>query len=240
MECLIGLPIAACMVIPLIAASAGVDRRRPLVLWALLFLGLLILDQALLYLPFQTHLDRALPLHWNWLGKLFELAWALSFLAWSPITFSDAGFRKPRAGTTERAVTIVALLALIAFIAHWFLQAGAPRSTETILYQLTMPTIAEETVFRGVLFAVIERAFREGGSGDQPWWKSRAVWLTAIAFALVHGWGVMNGAFQFNVLACTVPLVFGVIAGGLRKYSGSIAFPMALHSAVNVAAAVFP
>lgn len=240
MECLIGLLIAACMVIPLIAASAGVDRRRPVVLWALLFLGLLILDQALLYLPLQTHLNDALHVHWNWLGKLFVLAWAIPFLALGPVTFSDAGFRKPIAGTTARAVTIVVALALVAFIAHWFLQTGTPRSTATILYQLTMPAIAEETVFRGVLFAVVERAFGERGSIDQLWWKSRAVWLTAIAFALTHGWGVVNGAFQFDVMACIMPLVFGVIASGLRKYSGSIAFPVVLHSAVNVAAAVFP
>jgi membrane protease YdiL (CAAX protease family) len=240
LDCLIGVPIAACMVIPLVAASLGVDRRRPMILWALLFLGLLILDQALLYLPFQTHLNDAFHLHWNWFGKLFVLAWALPFLAFGPVTFNDAGVCKPIAGTTTRAATIVVALALIAFIAHWFLRTGAPRSTETILYQLAMPAIAEELVFRGVLFAVIERAFGERGSIDQPWWQSRAVWLTAIAFALMHGWVVANGTFQFNALACILPLVFGVIAGGLRKYSGSIAFPMVLHSAVNVAAAVFP
>lgn len=240
MECLIGLPIAACMVVPLVAASIGVDRRRPVLLWALLFLGLLILDQALLYLPLQTHLNEAFHLYWNWFGKLLELAWAILFIAFGPITFNDAGVRKSIAGTTTRAATIVVALALIAFIAHWFLRTETPRSTEEILYQLTMPTIAEETVFRGVLFAVVERAFGERGSIDRPWWKSRAVWLTAIAFALVHGWGMANGAFQFNALACIIPLVFGVIAGGLRKYSGSIAFPMVLHSAVNVAAAIFP
>lgn len=240
MECLIGLPIAACMAIALIAASIGVDRGRPIVLWALLFLGLLVLDQAFLYLPFQMHLNDAFHLHWNWFGKLFVLAWTIPFLVFGPVTFNDAGFRKPRVGTTTRAVAIVVALTFVAFIAHWFLRTGAPRSTETILYQLTMPTIAEETVFRGALFAVLERAFGEQDSIEQSWWKSRAVWLTAIAFALMHGWVVANGAFQFNVLACIVPFVFGAIAGGLRKYSGSVAFPMALHSAVNVAAAIFP
>lgn len=240
MECLIGLLVAACMVIPLIAASAGVGRRRPAVPWVLLFLGLLILDQALLYLPLQTHLNDALHLHWNWLGKLFVLAWAIPFLAFGPITFTDAGFRKPKPGTTARAAMIVAVLALIAFIAHWFLRTETPRSAETILYQLTMPAVAEEVVFRGVLFAVIERAFGERGSIGPPWWKSRAVWLTAIAFALMHGWGVVNGTIQFNAMACVLPLVFGTVAGGLRKYSGSIVFPMTLHSAVNVAATVFP
>lgn len=240
MDCLIGIPIAACMVIPLIAASVGVDRRRPIILWAMLFLGLLVLDQALLYLPIQTHLNDAFHLHWNWFGKLFVIVWAIPFLVFGPITFNEASFRKPRVGTTTRAVTIVVALALVAFIAHWFLRTGTPRSTETILYQLTMPAIAEETVFRGALFAVLERAFGERDSVGQSWWKSRAVWLTAIAFALMHGWGVVNGAFQFNVLACLIPFVFGAIAGGLRKYSGSITFPMVLHSAVNVAAAVFP
>lgn len=240
MDCLIGVPIATCMVIPLIAASVGVDRRRPTILWALLFLGLLILDQALLYLPLQAHLNDAFHLYWNWFGKLFEIAWAVPFLAFRRVTFNDAGLCKPIAGRTARTVAIVVAFALIAFIADWFLRTGAPRSMETILYQLTMPALAEELVFRGVLFAVIERAFGKYPSNDRGWWKSRAVWLTAIAFALMHGWGAAHGIFQFNALACILPFMFGVIAGGLRKYSGSIAFPMVLHSAVNVAAAVFP
>lgn len=240
MECLIGLPIAACMVVPLIAASVGAGRRRSVALWALLFLGLLILDQALLYLPIQMHLNDALHLHWNWFGKLFVLAWAVPFLAFGPITFTDAGFRKPKPGTAARAATIVAIVALVAFVTHGFLRSGTPRSAEAILYQLTMPAIAEELAFRGVLFAVIEQAFGGRDSIGNPWWKSRAVWLTAIAFALMHGWGAVNGALQFNVLACALPLIFGVVAGALRKYSGSIVYPMALHSVVNVAAAVFP
>lgn len=238
-EYLIGVPIAACMVIPLIVASISVNQKLRALRWSLLFLGLLILDQALLYLPIRVGINSTLGLHWNWFGKLFVLAWAIPFIAFGPITFADAGFRRPSPGTIRQALIIVIVLMVVAFVAHSFLRTGAPRATETILYQLTMPALAEEVVFRGVLFAVLEKAFREQASSDR-WWGNRAVWLTAIAFALMHGWGVADGALQFHALACTLPLVFGVIAGALRKYSGSIVFSVMLHSAVNVAAAVFP
>ncbi|MGH8182039.1 MAG: lysostaphin resistance A-like protein [Rhodanobacteraceae bacterium] len=240
MESLIGVIISACMVIPLVAASIGIDRKRAAILWTLLFLGLVILDQVLLYLPLQTGINSDLGLHWNWFGKLFVLAWAIPFIAFGPISLSDAGLRKPPQPTIARATAVVAVLAIVAFLIHWYTRTGEPQAAETILYQLIMPAIAEEMVFRGVLFAVLQKAFREQSSADPHWWKSRAVWLTAIAFALMHGWADVNGALEFNALACIFPFVFGVIAGALRKYSGSVVFPIALHSAVNVAAAIFP
>ncbi|MGH8272659.1 MAG: lysostaphin resistance A-like protein [Gammaproteobacteria bacterium] len=102
-----------------------------------------------------------------------------------------------------------------------------------------MPTLAEETVFRGVFFVILEKAF---GESDVPrkWWQSRAVWITALAFGLVHGWYVSNGVFLFAVFPCVNAFVIGVILGALRKSTGSLAFPMALHSALNLSAALFP
>ena len=240
MGCLIGVPIAACMMIPIIIAFIGVEQKRHAMVWALLFLGLIILNQALVSLPFQTGINVAYHLYWNWFGKLFEIAWAIPFIALGPITFANAGFRKPLPATTARAITVAIIVAILAFIVDWFLHTNTPRSTAMFLYQLTMPTIAEETVFRGVLFAVLEKAFKARDQTEQHWWQSRAVWLTTLVFALVHGWTVEHGAFQFNAAACIFPFIFGLIAGALRKYSGSLAFPMALHSVVNVAAATFP
>ncbi|HEX5314246.1 MAG TPA: CPBP family intramembrane glutamic endopeptidase [Gammaproteobacteria bacterium] len=138
---------------------------------------------ALVYLPMQSGVYEVLHLQWNWFGKFLAVVWAVLFLAFGPLSFQDAGVRKPRSGTGKSAAIVVVVLAAVAFSAHWFLSSGAPRSVETLLYQLTMPAIAEELVFRGVLFTVLERAFREAMHGAH-WWQSRAVWLTAIAFAL--------------------------------------------------------
>lgn len=76
-DCLLGLPMAACMVVPLLVASAGTGHKHRAWQWSLLFLGLFVLDQAMLYLPVQMQLNGALRLHWNWLGKLFVLAWVI-------------------------------------------------------------------------------------------------------------------------------------------------------------------
>lgn len=240
-DCLLGIPMAACMVIPLVTACAGIDDKRRALRWILLFLGLLILDQALLYLPIQTGINATFHLHWNWFGKLFVLAWAIPFIAFGPISFRAAGFRVPSPSphTATRAAATIAVVVIAAFIAGWLQRTGAPRSLEAILFQLTMPAIAEEIVFRGVLFGVLERAFKERDSADQRWWKSRTVWLTALAFALIHGWSVAHGAFQFNAAALAFPFGFGVIAGALRKYSRSLAYPLVLHSLVDVASAIF-
>lgn len=227
------------MIIPLIAASVGIRQVRRAFLWGLLFLALLVLDGALVDLPYQTDLYSLVHLNWNWFGKLFALAWAIPFIALGPFDFAEAGFRKPLPGRIKPGSITVAVLVIVAFITIWFLRTGQPRSTEEILYQLTMLAIAEEVVFRGVLFAALERAFEERSS-IRPWWKSRAVWLTAIAFALIHGWKLVHGTFRFHPLACAFPFVFGAIVGALRKYSESLIFPVVLHSAIDVATALFP
>lgn len=239
MAYLLGVPVAICLVPPVAVALVGTLRIRSALRWSALFLGLIILDTTLVYLPLQSGVYEALHLQWNWFGKLLSVIWAVLFLAFGPLSFQDAGVRQPRPGSGKSAFIVVAVLAAVAFIAHWFLSSGAPRSVETLLYQLTMPAIAEELVFRSVLFAILERAFCEATQGTH-WWQSRAVWLTALAFALFHGWGVSHGGFHFNAIACLLPFVFGVIAGALRKHTGSLWYPMALHSAVNLAAAVFP
>lgn len=236
---LLGVPIATCMVPTIAVSLAGTTRVCSALCWSALFLGLLILDLALVYLPLYAGVYEALHLQWNWFGKFLEVVWAALFLAFGPLSFRDAGVRKPRTGTGKPAFIVVLVLAAVAFVTHAFLSGGAPRSVETLLYQLTMPAIAEELVFRGVLFAVLERAFREATRGTH-WWQSRAVWLTAIAFALYHAWTAVHDGFHFNAMACILPFVFGTIAGALRKRTGSLWFPMALHSAVNFAAAVFP
>lgn len=236
---LLGIPVAICLVPPIAVALVGMSRVRSTLRWSALFLGLLILDIALVYLPLQSGVYEALHFQWNWFGKLLSIIWAVLFLAFGPLSFQDAGVRRPRPGTGKSAFIIVVVLAAVAFVAHFFLSSGAPRSVETLLYQLTMPAIAEELVFRGVLFAILERAFREATQGAH-WWQSRSVWVTALAFALFHGWGVSHGSFHFNAMACVFPFVFGVIAGALRKHTGSQWYPIALHSAVDFAAAVFP
>ena len=236
---LLGIPVAICLVPPIAVALVGASRLRSALCWCALFLGLLVLDIALVYLPVQSGVYGALHLQWNWFGKFLSVTWAVLFLAFGPLSFRDAGVRKPWSGSAKSASIVVVVLVAIAFVAHWYLSSGAPRSVETLLYQLTMPAIAEELVFRGVLFAILERAFHEATQGAH-WWQSRSVWVTALAFGLFHAWAVSHGSFHFNAAAFALPFVFGVIAGALRKRTGSLLLPAILHSAVNFAAAVFP
>ena len=232
--------MAACMVIPLAVSAVGVGQKRNVFRWGVLFLALLILDVALVYLPTQMGLNRAVGLHWNWLGKLFVLAWAVPFVAFGPITFTDAGLRMPSPGTAKRAIVVVCAALAVLVLVNRIFHTGQPWALETTLFQLTMPTIAEELVFRGVLFAVLERAFAADHKDVSGWWRSHAVWLTAIAFGLVHGWSADKGGFEFNAAPFAFSFVFGVVAGGLRKYTGSLVFPAILHSAANLILVILP
>lgn len=232
---LIGFPIALCLAPLLALALWGVSDKRVAMPWLLLFLALVVLDETGLYLALHFHLNHALGLYWNWVGKAFSLAWVVLFLAWGPISFREAGFRRPRPGTIGKSAALACAFLLACLVVDKIQAPAGHASIETLLFQASMPTLAEESVYRGVLFAILMRAFGEHDLA-LPWYRSRSVWITALAFGLIHGVSIGHGVFQFNALACLFPLAFGLVAGGLRKHTDSLWPAIALHGAVDFGA----
>jgi membrane protease YdiL (CAAX protease family) len=77
-----------------------------------------------------------------------------------------------------------------------------------------VPAIAEELLFRGVLYGVLAERMRAFG----------AVAVTALAFALYHA-----SAYRFAPAALA-----GLLLGGVRVWSGSLLAAIACHAANNL------
>lgn len=221
------------LLLALVFSRAPVRQTLP---WLLLFLALVAIDGLALTTPFYFSLNRAFGLYWNWFGKAFTLVWVAGFALVGPLTLREIGFGKPRPGTLRSAVIVVVTFVLVnAAIIHWiFPQTSIPHPLETLLFQLTMPSLAEEMTYRGVFFALINRAF--GQQHDcGPWYRSYAVWITACAFGLLHGFSVDRDAVYFQwSLAIPNAFLFGVIAGAIRQRTGSFWITVCFHSGVNV------
>lgn len=218
----------------LLFASWRARGRRPLTAWFLVFLGLLFLDTIATLLPVEFHLNPSF-FQWNWFGKGLSLTWGLLFSAFGPLPARKIGFALPRAGTRTVAWSIVATAVFATAIADWLTGPLQP-AAQTLLYQLTMPALAEELVYRGILVAVLSCAFREEEHPSR-YHLGWSVWITATAFALVHGLQLSHGHMHLQLLACLFPFAFAVLAGWLRQYTGSLLLPIALHSGIDFAAA---
>lgn len=205
------------------------DRRWA---WAALFLGLLALNDLAVGLPHVLPVLR-IDGDWNWTGKILCTLWALAFLALGPLAFPEAGVTlRQQAGSLRPA-----LLATFAFTAASFgiglAFGGGSFDAETLAFQLTMPRIAEEIVYRGVFIALLHRAL-PSPTGAARWWP---VVLTAVAFGLWHGLSV-DGRVGFDWLSASFPLVGGFAFGWIRERTVSVLVPALAHNLGNSAALV--
>jgi hypothetical protein len=114
-------------------------------------------------------------------------------------------------------------------------QAG-PSSVvlEYLLYQLTMPGIAEELSYRGMIQPGLNESL------ERPWriLGARVGWgwvITSLIFWATHAFRVdppMHLSFYWPTL--TMQLIVGFTLGWLRERTGSVFPPMLAHNLVNV------
>jgi uncharacterized protein len=225
----LGLAIVPLVLLGLLLFRGGQPR------YALLFVILLALDAAVTALPLTFELNPEAA-RWNWVGKLFSLSWALLFVAAGPLGSSEAGLTLRQ---REGSVIPAAIVTLVAIVATGFLVSGQQQlGAETLLFQATMPGLAEEVVYRGVLFALLLRAFgateKRGGAAVHY-----CTLVTALAFGLWHGLNVVDGSLDFNFMFFLFPFLGGLIFGWLRASTGSLLFPIVAHNGANLSGYLF-
>lgn len=234
--------LIAAAVAPLLLVALWTTRPRaagP----AALFLALLVLDLVVTPLPYSTGLHPA-GLQWNWMGKVLSIAWALAFIRLGPLRADEAGLTlRQRPGSVLPAAVLT--LILIAATAVLSGGGGAP-TTETLLYQATMPGLAEELAVRGVFMGLLYRAFSgiplradvpaDAADAGPAAWRARAwpILITAVAFGLWHGLGIQDGAVAFDAMSFALPFVGGLAFGWLRDRTGSLVFPILAHNGANL------
>lgn len=168
--------------------------------------------------------------NWNWSGKLYSLALAIGMLLVFRIPREAAGLVWPRRNTGSSLVATLSLIALSATLGAVF-RPDAP-DAETLAFQLTMPGIVEELVYRGVapaLFLGLVAGRREASASPWP-----AILATAVMFSLWHGLGLRGGEFGFEWIPAAYTLVGGLAYGWLRFHSGSLLWPVIAHAGGNV------
>lgn len=206
------------------------------------FVGLFIL--YFLADSYLQHLSRLycdlefLGLKFAWIGKILSLFFALF------VIFSISRKDREQIGFTTKTNSNKqvksAILIFLGFLVFDFIfkfilfPKGGAFDLETFLFQMTLPGLTEEIVFRGILFWLLDKAFA-------PTWNFKGIkfgWgfvIVTILFAEAHG--VMlteNHELKFDFITILYLAVISSLSLGiLRKLSGNLIFPVVGHNVIN-------
>jgi membrane protease YdiL (CAAX protease family) len=225
------------LLVPLFAIALLTSRRPRWRLPLLLFAAFLTLDVALLSL---YALIRFVPAWggWNWQGKLLEACWPLALVAFAPM-FS-AGNTGLTFETSPGSWTVMSVLCAIYALLNAPLQLGLGAHLSwhvkpaTLLFEATLPGMAEEFVYRGVLLTLLNKMF------GRPWrlWGAQFGWgllIISVLFGLLHGLDIHDFSVQRIYWA---PMIFAFIVGlalaWLRERTGSVWPGVVFHNFANV------
>ena len=99
----------------------------------------------------------------------------------------------------------------------------------TILFQITMPGLDEEIMFRGVLLGLMCSCLRNDG----PIWRNPANLITSILFGLVHALNVDGGYVSFSISSLIWTGMIGYGLGYMTLKTRSILLAIVAHNLCN-------
>ena len=219
-------PEIPAFIITVVATLSWARPSRPI--WLVACVGYVLLDGAV---TLAGH-HQVPGLHWNWLGKAFSIALAgLVILILRPRP-DELPLGLPRDGAGWRWTVLgVVVACLFSGTINLIMSDHVFPSPETIAFEATMPGVAEELCWRGLVFVLLGRAFsRPDGT---PNLVPAAVCATLL-FGLGHGFSVDNGSFRFAWLPFAYATTFGAGLAFLRLRAKSLPSLMVTHNLANV------
>jgi membrane protease YdiL (CAAX protease family) len=202
--------------------SEQIKRYVPwLIILALLYMCAenFILTHLLTYLPFLY-----IPgTNWNWSGKAAGIVFSAVVLACSPWLRQNVGLHWRQSPGSLRWSLIIFVSFLGCGIVSGFIDPlpSSRNTPDTLFFQATMPSLEEELASRGIMLALLEKAFGQSPMSCR-WRFGWAALITSLLFWQGHGLYRVDTFFIGAALAL------------VRTRSGSLLWPMLCHSAVNV------
>jgi membrane protease YdiL (CAAX protease family) len=174
-----------------------------------------------------------------WQGMLLEGIFAFSVIV-ATHTVQSSGLTPKISKPAWRAAAIVMVLLLLYVVIRnaglrW-LNLGEVDSTPGwayLLYLATLPGIAEELAYRGVIQSHLNEIFPRKWklAGANLGWGFA---ITAMLFWGIHAFTVNAGEFTFRWQSLTMPFIVGLGLGWMRERTRSIWPGVIAHNLVNL------
>jgi uncharacterized protein len=173
-----------------------------------------------------------------WQGMALEAIFALIVILGTRSARASGLSSKISRSAWQDVIFATLLLLMFVIIRSVLLQiTGISKSNnnfglEFLLFQLTVPGITEELVYRGVIQSRLNDIF------SKTWrlWNANIGWglvITAILFWAIHAFQISDWDMSFRWQTLTLPLVVGVGLGWMRERSKSLLPSIIAHNLVN-------
>jgi uncharacterized protein len=153
-------------------------------------------------------------------------------LACSPWLRHNAGLRWRQSPGSARLSVGCFVIYLACAIGIGFFMPPMEFSADTLMFQFFIPGIDEELLIRGIMLALLERAFGQSPMSCQLRFGYAAL-ITSLLFGLAHGIAVADGHYQFSILAFSTTAAWAALAALVRTRSGSLLWPIVYHGVWN-------
>ena len=182
-------------------------------------------------LTLQYHFDcfNIIDGSWNWDGKIYGIVCGIAIYFIFRRQLSNNNFftlKQDKVGLKSALKVVIAILsiAILGGVVN-----DREFNIETLLFQISMPGIDEEIMYRGVLLGLMCSALRAGGAA----WRNPAIIINAVLFGLVHSLSLGDGALQFNSVNFMWTGLLGYGFGYITIKTRSILIPMLTHNLYN-------
>lgn len=168
---------------------------------------------------------------WNWDGKLLGIAWGIiCFFAFRSLFKENNFFRIKQDKANFKEARLVAILLVVISTVVWYALGKSEFDLETLAFQISLPGLDEEILFRGVLLGLLMSALK----GRGKWIAMPGLWIISILFGLVHGLQLKdNYSLSFDSLYFLQTGFAGYVWGWITIKSRSILLAIFSHNLSN-------
>ncbi|MDO4782691.1 MAG: CPBP family intramembrane metalloprotease [Capnocytophaga felis] len=150
----------------------------------LIFVGCYVAYQLFLVLPSINAVFDVIESRWNWEGKALGIICGIGCYLIFRRYFRENDFFTIRQNKENfKPSLIVAVGMILLSTVVWFLLGKSEFDMETLAFQISLPGIDEEIMFRGILLGLLASSLKE----KTAFVGNPSVLLTAILFGLMHG-----------------------------------------------------
>jgi len=230
----------ALLIPPIVLATLAV-RRLPKPKALIVALIVAFLCSLLQFIQLAHVIPGYDRLNWNWGGKIASTIGTLIAIPLVGLTFKETGFRRSEKGSVVPALIAGLLICLCSWGYSFFsFGGGTTPTTETLLFEATLPGLNEEPFFRALMPILFDRALP-----GRTWrilgvdWSVGMV-IATIWFGLVHGIGLSDGHVVWSVAAVLSTGLMGFGLAWIYLRTRSLILPILFHNLINVGLECLP
>jgi uncharacterized protein len=197
----------------------------------LAFSLIFICYQILLNLPKHYEFLKIINGNWNWNGKILGILFGITcYFLFRNLFVDHDYFTLKQDKTNLKKTSIVSLIVVIGATTIWCIFGKSEFDKETLAFQLTLPGIDEEIMYRVVLLGLLMSGLKD----RIKLIGSPSLLITSILFGIIHALKLNDGFMpNFNLIYFVQTGLAGYAWGWVTIKSRSVVLATASHNFSN-------